>query len=428
MRRTTRRIIIIAMFICYLLLNPFASVQAANEGAKNLRDFLINSKYVTDVYPIDEYHTFVIPETNLITSNIKGDFDDEFFGFCKNKGALESQILMSDPLTGKEITVWKTLDLDSKNSFTNPKTGNREALNPEMLYRGIPFKGSKSPAPVRVRDYLEISDVFYLDKNKPRAFIIKTKDKQSFVYKADSLPAYNKITMPVDGNLLENVAEIRNSRQGGLLIKSKQLFKDADIFVYLTALCKKHNLTPGYLINEGEFVSVAEATTKYLVDDKWQNGYFKIKLKEITSPLAMFKFMADIGQEKNRFIAWYFWATGDRKFVSKGEEERAVGDKGVVSNRFQIVFANDRGMEGIEYKREQKKDVSVEKDTQAKEAAPIKKDADTEKNAAIKKEEPVKKDATAEKDTSAKKLEQDRKNNTVAQPTPGTPPKDEVKK
>ncbi len=376
MKRNIHGRIIISLVVCCLVLISYATALAAADGTKSLRDFLVSSKYVVSVYPIDDYHTFVVPETNMITSSIKGDFDDDFLAFCKAKGTLESRFLMSDPLTGKESNSWKVLELDKKNNYTNPKSGDREEFKPDMLYKGIPVKNSKTPAPVRIRNYMEIAEVFYLDKDKPRAFIVRTNDKQPFVYKADSLPAYNKLTMPMDGDLARNVTEIRKSREGGLLSRPKQLFKDADIFVYLTALSKKFNLTPGYAINEGEFVPVAGATTKYLMDDKWQSGYFKVKLKEITSPADMFKFMADLGQEKNKFGVWYFWAAGDKKFVSKGEEERNVGDKGIVSSRFQVVFANDRGMEGIEYKREQKKgDAVTTKDTAAKKPEPEKKDS-----------------------------------------------------
>lgn len=375
MKRNIHGRIIISLVVCCLVLISHATARAAAEGTKSLRDFLVNSKYVVSVYPIDDYHTFVVPETNMITSAIKGNFDDDFLAFCRAAGTLESRFLMSDPLTGKESDSWKALELDKKNNYTNPKSGDREEFKPDMLYKGIPVKGAKSPAPVRIRNYMEIAEVFYLEKDKPRAFIVRTNDKQPFVYKADSLPAYSRLTMPMDGDLTRNVPEIRKSREGGLLRRPKQLFKDADIFVYLTALCRKFNLTPGYAINEGEFVPVAGATTKYLVDDKWQSGYFKVKLKEITSPDGMFKFMADLGQEKNKFGVWYFWAAGDRKFVSKGEEERNVGDKGIVSSRFQVVFANDRGMEGIEYKREQKKsDAAPLKDEKAKTPEPEKKD------------------------------------------------------
>jgi hypothetical protein len=336
-----------AVIICIVTL--FAGQAfAAPPAAMSLRDFLVQSKNVTGVYPIDDNLTYVVPATGMIASGIKDDFDTEFLAFCRERGALEARFRGPDPITGKENDLWQPLSLDGKGKFANPKTGTVETFSGSMLYGGIAIKGAE-PSPVRVKDYMEVIDVVKGDKDSPRAFVVKTKDKQPFTYKIESIPALSRVTIPPDGDLAKNVPEIMNSRKGGFFKTKPQHENDGDIFVYLTALARKHNLTLRYLLNEGEFVPVADATLKYFVNKSWQNGYFKIKLKETTSPFEIFKYMADIGPEKNKFTVWYIWATGEKKFVAKGSEERTVDEKGVVTGKSQVVFANDRGIDGITF-------------------------------------------------------------------------------
>ncbi|MDD5167336.1 MAG: hypothetical protein PHN75_00835 [Syntrophales bacterium] len=336
-----------SIMVACLVFFQVASVALAASDARSLREFLVASKNVAEVHPIDDSLTFVIPEKNMITSGIKGDFDEEFFSYCREKGAIEVQSSVADPLTGKQSSSWLPLKLDEKERFAHPLTGEAEKFGLNMLYQGIAVKGASS-MPLRIKDYMEVVEVFKSDRDIPRSFIVKTKAPQPFIYKIKSIPVYDKIVMPPDGELVKNVSEIKNSRSGGLF-KAVPLQRDADIFVYLTALCLKNKLTPKYLINEGEFVPVPDSYLKYFINGAWQGGYFKVKLKEIAPALEMFKFMADLGADKNKFAVWYFAGQGDKKFVSRGSEERMVDAKGTVTVRPQIVFANNRGLEGIEF-------------------------------------------------------------------------------
>jgi hypothetical protein len=156
------------------------------------------------------------------------------------------------------------------------------------------------------------------------------------------------------------------------LFKSRVNLRDADVFVYLTALCRKFNLSPAYLINEGEFVPVDDANIKYFIKDTWQNGYCRIKLKEITSPLTMFKYMADLdlGRMADKFNRWYFGAAGSMKFVAIGSEERRIDEKGILSGQSQVNFVNERDFSGITFTAAEKKDTPAATATPASPASP----------------------------------------------------------
>jgi hypothetical protein len=377
MKRAAKHFLrIVIVMSCLAFLHAPSAVTAA-DNVPSLREFLLASKNVAEVYPIDDFLTFVIPEKNLITGAIKGDFDEEFFNYCKEKGAIEGKFAVTDPLTNKETNAWTPLKLEEKNKFIHPQTGQAEKFSPDLLYRGIALKDGVS-SPLRVKDYMEITEVVKSERNAPRSLIVRTKDAQPHVYKIKTIPAYNKIVMPPDGDLAKTVSEIKDSRSGSLF-KSAPGQKDADIFVYLTALCMKNKLTPKYFINEGEFVPVPDAYLKYFVNNAWQSGYFKVKLKEITSALEMFRFMADLGSERNKFTVWYFQGAGDKKFIAKGSEERTVEEKGNIASRFQIVFVNNRDMEGIfpapSVKGEAPQQPSAEKSGAEKKETPAKTEA-----------------------------------------------------
>ena len=399
MEKNRHRVFLIGTFIAGLFIIGAGSAVAADSSSQGLRGFLVGSTNVSEVYPIDDFLTFVIPEKSMIASGIKGDFDEQFLNQCKGKGALEGRFSVADPLTGKTSDTWLAFKVDEKDKFIHPQTGKEEKFSADMLYRGIPIKSGGSPVPLRIKDYMEVIEVFKTDKDAPRAFIVKTKDAQPFIYKIKTIPLYEKVVMPLDGELAKNVSEIRDSRSGGLF-KSGPGQKDADIFVYLTAITKKVQSAPKYIVNEGEFVAIPDADLKYFVNNTWQNGYFKVKLTEIASALEMFKFMADLDGGRNKLSVWYFAGTGDKKFVSRGSEERSVDEKGNITAQSQIVFANNRGLDGIDF-------VPVTK----KEEAP---------NAAPKKDEPAPKSAPAGKDSGTKK-EEPMKNEPVAVPAASQP-------
>jgi len=392
MKRAANLFFVITWVMVSLTFLQTAPVATAAENVQSLREFLLASKNVAEVHPIDDFLTFVIPEKNMITGAIKGDFDEEFFRYCREKGAIEGQFTVADPLTRKESNAWTPLKLEEKNRYIHPQTGQPEKFSPDMLYRGIALKDGVL-SPLRIKDYMDVVEVVKSDRNAPRSFIVKTKDSQPYLYKIKTIPAYNKIVMPPDGDLAKSITEIKDSRSGSLF-KSAPGQKDADIFVYLTALCMKNKLTPKYFINEGEFVPVPDAYLKYFVNNTWQSGHFKVKLKEITSALDMFRFMADLGSERNKFTVWYFQGSGDRKFISKGSEERMVEEKGNITSRSQIVFVNNRDMEGIAFTPAAQKEEPPPKAAPAKKDEPVPK-APAETGSADKKEEPAKKETGA---------------------------------
>ena len=418
----------VTIFISLILLQV-SSLALAADDAGSLRQFLTASKNVAEVYPIDDFLTLVIPDKNIVTSGIKGDFDKEFFTYCRAKGELEVQSSMPDPLTGKQSDAWTPLKLDEKERFTNPRTGGAEKFSFDMLYLGITVKGG-APMPLRIKDYMEIAEVFKSDRDNPKSFIVKTKAAQPFLYKIKSIPPYDKVVMPLDGDLAKNVSEIKDSRSGSLF-KSAPLQKDADIFVFLTAICLKNKLTPKYLINEGEFVPLPGSYFKYLVNNAWQSGYFKVKLKEIPSNLEMFKFMADLDGGKNKFTVWYFQGQGDRKFVSKGAEERVVDEKGAIKVQPpQVAFANDRDLTGIEF-------APIKKDEPAPAAAqPVPEAAKPKEEAApapapadnAKPREDAAPQPAAGPDAAAPKAEPVKAEATAPQPVPAAPSGTDVKK
>ena len=406
MKRLCRSFFVCIMLVTSFIFSCLPVAIAAETPIKNLREFLVSLKSVSEVYPINDNLTFVIPKSGTLSS-IDGDFDEELLKFCRNHGTMEAEFVLADPLTRKQTKTWSALKLTSEGKFIHPVTGEEKTFKGNLLYLGIAVKGAVT-APVRVKDFMEVIEVFNVNK-APRTMIIKTKDKQPFLYKIDTVPSYDKIAMPPDGDIIKNVAEMKESKNASSLFKNRLSQGDADVFVYLTALCRKFNLTPKYIINEGEFIPVADAYIGYFVKDEWQSGYFKFKLKAISSPLDMFKYMAnlDLDQIKNKFNRWYFGGTGDKKFVALGSVEKRIDEKDVVSSQSLITFANDRGFDGIEYAAETKKDAPVNKPAETSTPQPalkteVKKDVTPDKRAATATKQPevkteVKKDVTLDK-------------------------------
>ena len=389
MKRIWSRCLFLAMFILFLALATTTPSIAAPEQAKTLREFLIADKNAGEVYPIDENHTFVVPEAGMISVGISGEFRAAFFKYCTGKGAMEARFKMADPLTGKEGESWQAITLDEKNTFAHPRTGNREKFTPDMLYKGIVVEGDGEVAPMRIKDFMEVIEVFKTEKGEPRAFIIRTKAPQPFLYRIGSIPELKNIALPADGNLTKTVKEIGESRKGGMF-KSGPTQKDADLFVFLSALCVKDKLAARYAVNEGEFVTAPNASLKYFVNNTWQNGYYGVKIKEIESPLEMFKYMGGLDNGRNRLYIWYFWSEGAKKFLSRGAEERTVDEKEIVTSRFTTVFAKNRGRDDVPFTKKETAPALVPVEKSEAKAPAVTKDVPTEEQ--VKTPEAVKKE------------------------------------
>lgn len=307
---------------------------------KSLREILISSENTYEVFTIDDYHTYVRPNTVLFgrySGEPSEDFVKEIVAACPTQ--IEINKKQVDPITKETVKKWAPYDGNTY-LFHRVEKDNITG-NFYDLFR-VRCKGNFEIITTYTEQRTHTSGFGTYSYKLVKAFIIKHEDPQPFLFKSENISS-DKITWPEDGEwkpVSKGIGDIFKA------IVSKETREDTVVYQYVTALCRKNNGRLKFVINEGEFIKDPKGNrTNLLTGEK---GRFKDKMVE-TDSVGAFNYAVTASSVTGPVRKVIFYACeGDRRFVVRSEEEVKY-DGGKAYGIPKSYFASQRGLDGIDY-------------------------------------------------------------------------------
>ncbi|MBI5389739.1 hypothetical protein HZB01_05170 [Candidatus Woesearchaeota archaeon] len=307
------------------------------EESKSLREALIAESTVTRVYTIDDYHSLVVGELRTGGGDVTAEFDKKMQELCIKYGGVPELKLDKevdvDPITKKGYSGW--LPPDKVKSYDRFAVG-------WLLNRYTP----------RCNGVFEVTEKFghsYKGHVYYESFLFKHNTSQPFLYKNPTLPAYDTIAIPPDGEFkLPLIGEGFTGFLKGLA--GHNIYYGASMYQYASVLCRKNGGDMLFVIPGASFSGFAskeEALKQALqlglnkdsvnlyesIDGSW--NFSTPGLVEAKDALTAFinRF------SKTNSSSMIFACKGEKKFVIR---EDFKGD-------YKAFFASNRGLEGVDY-------------------------------------------------------------------------------
>lgn len=275
----------------------------SNAQAESIREALVASKNTTNVYAIDEYHTYVAPTISGIGFNsgkITPEFTNEFRSLCPTP--IEVQITKTDDLSGNKVTNLGPAD-EKADLYTN---GCRCKDNFEVI-----------------KSYREVGGGSY---GYAKRFIIKHYNPQPYVFKTPVINSANEVTPLSDGEIksLKPKGSGKGSF-GGFFSKMLDLtdYEGIDLYQYLRVLCVKNNGKPRYVINDPRVDEFRE------VDE-----------------ISAFEYLSFDNKNSRKY---FFACEGNSSFIVKGDIKITYTDAGRTSFNPTATYFSNRGLDGIKF-------------------------------------------------------------------------------
>ncbi|MBI5643681.1 MAG: hypothetical protein HY954_09445 [Deltaproteobacteria bacterium] len=219
---------------------------ARSEGTDTVRLKLLNSPAINTLYSIDDHFTIV---------------------------------------SGKD----KAAVTDALRAICSDNSGTVAAENDGTIKCGAVFEAER----------LERTEAAAGSSNE-RFFLIKNNIPQPFVYRNSSIPSYDELSAPPNGQ-----------------ISGK--YNIIDLFQYMSALCKKDNGKPAIVVSKryGRFVRLTQV-----------------------GAVEGFNYFLSSGEEKE---PWYFACEGKQKFIVEKDYKYSSEEDN------KLFFYQNRGLEGIDF-------------------------------------------------------------------------------
>lgn len=307
--------------------------------SKSLREMLIASEHIYEVFAIDDYYTYVRPNIVFFgkhSGEPSEDFAKEIVAACPTQ--IEIDRKQTDPITREIVVTWVPYDGKTYLFHRVEKDNIREGVFHDLY--GVRCKGKFEIVTTYTEERRTSS--FGSLYNVVKAFIIKHEDPQPFLFKSEYISP-DKITWPTDGEL-----KLVSMGIGGFFkaIVSKEVREDTVVYQYVTALCRNNNGKMKFVINEGEFIADPKGKIKNLLTG--ETGRYRDKLVETDSKGA-FNYAVTASSVKRPVQKIIFYACeGPKQFVVRSEEKVRY-DGGTAHSVLHSYFASQKGLEGIDY-------------------------------------------------------------------------------
>lgn len=293
--------------LAFVIFSVVSKAFAADDS--DLRAALIDSENIDEVIVIDEYHTHVFPKligVGVHSGEPTVELSSEIVSLCST--SLEVDSVATDPISKETKQDW--IPYDGKSYIFH-------------RYRIDPISGNgKAFYKVRCNGEFSIESSYIYDANKVarglvRSFIVTHNKPQKYAFKSRKL-ASNDIAMKPDGDFTLSKMNV-----GGFFksIVGMETSNDgATLFQYATALCHNNNGAIRFVIQKyypgikNKYPEMVESTAAETLD---------YSLHATASMPRLIIYACD----------------GAKKFVIRSED-----------NFRKNYFANNRGLEGVQYK------------------------------------------------------------------------------
>lgn len=245
---------IIQIIFCACIFLYGQNVFAVTEPQKSLRDMLVNTKNTVEVFPIDEFTTYVHQHTYTLRSSImhESDLSRELVDWCR---ILNGKFQVSS----EDGTEWREIKPDSDLKFKGPFDSNTYKFTSAYISEHYRCEGVFSVIKVYEKPTARI---LYRNMTPVTAFIIKHSTKQPFVFKlknkehdATMKKLIEARSLPAEGSNPIELFVHRDFMIGAGTFRT--------VFVYINGICSLAGGNPKNLIEKKDILYEATPLDTY---------------------------------------------------------------------------------------------------------------------------------------------------------------------